>query len=797
MLSNLKYLCRSLLRNWPFTAAVIVSLALGTGGTSAVLILLNGILFRPLPYAAGTGVVNLWSSAPTAPQMTLSFADYRDFRTRASSFQGMAAYNVSSGDIVGAQSPENIAGAAVTGNFFDVLDIKPMLGRSFQASDDNQPLIILSYGLWQRDFGARKSVLGEKLLLSGKPYTVVGVMPPTFVHPEPLWERNAEYWRLFPDLAQYSRGFRFLRVIGRLKPGVSLGAATAEMKGIAAQLAQEFPQTDAQKTVVLVPLREQMFGELYKPLFLLLFVSLAVLLIACVNVTNLQFVRSNRRLREISIRLALGANLRNVIFWSLGESLLLVAFGGLGGLILGYLATRVLRLTAPVGLHGLNQTAMDSRMILFTCGLILLSTFIITIPPTIRLRMLRNSSWEHLSGGYRGASAKQQLQNFLLSAQLALVLPLLIATVMLGRSFWSLIHVNLGFEPQQLLSFRVPLPHSRYPSPEAIHSFFRRLLEQTAAIPATRSVAVSSSVPLTATNNEYAVDIFLQPSGPQTAQQVDYHVISDQFFPTMGIPILSGRNFNADDTESSPRVAIINAAFARLHWETSNPLGQILFRRGEQAPIPLTIVGVVGDIRSRSLALPPSPEIYVPFSQDADLGMAMIIRSDGPPENLIAPIRSRVSQLDKELPLTDVQTMDEIIYDSATTQRFALVLLLLSSSLALTLALVGVGGIVAYIVSQRSREFAIRMALGATRHEIVSSLFRRVLTFGAFGIAVGLILALNVSRIPRYLVYGVRPIDLVNFAVAPSLLILIVLLASYIPIRRVLQIDPAASLRVE
>jgi predicted permease len=322
-------------------------------------------------------------------------------------------------------------------------------------------------------------------------------------------------------------------------------------------------------------------------------------------------------------------------------------------------------------------------------------------------------------------------------------------------------------------------------------------LEQTAAIPATRSVAVSSSVPLTATNNEYAVDIFLQPSGPQTAQQVDYHVISDQFFPTMGIPILSGRNFNADDTESSPRVAIINAAFARLHWETSNPLGQILFRRGEQAPIPLTIVGVVGDIRSRSLALPPSPEIYVPFSQDADLGMAMIIRSDGPPENLIAPIRSRVSQLDKELPLTDVQTMDEIIYDSATTQRFALVLLLLSSSLALTLALVGVGGIVAYIVSQRSREFAIRMALGATRHEIVSSLFRRVLTFGAFGIAVGLILALNVSRIPRYLVYGVRPIDLVNFAVAPSLLILIVLLASYIPIRRVLQIDPAASLRVE
>jgi putative ABC transport system permease protein len=795
MIRNFSYLCRSLSRNWSFTLAVIVSLSFGMGGTSAVLILLNGLLFRPMPYANGDRVLNVWSSAKTKPQMPVSYADFVDFRRRGTSFTEMAAYSIDSRDFTTPEAPESLNGAMVTSNFFDVLQVKPLLGRTFEPQDGHQPLIVLAYSLWQRDFAGRKSILGETLLLSGKPYTVIGVMPPTFAQPEPLWGQTAEYWCILPDISNLSRGLRFLRVVGRLKPDVSPGAAAAEMRGISTQLAKEFPQTDSEKTVLLVPLRDQMFGRMYRPLFLLLFVAMAVFLIACANVANLQFARSNARAQEMSIRLALGAGMRHLVSWTFAESLLLTCLGAAGGLTIGYVSTRALRLFAPAELRGFDQAAVDARILLLSGLLAVLATFLTAMPSASRL--LRAASWTRITP-YREAGVRQPLQNLLLTAELALVLPLVIATLLLARSFSNLTHVDPGFDQQSLLSLRFALPQARYANPSTRSAFFQQLLAISATTPGIRSAALSSSVPLTPANAEVAVDIAFQPDPNGPSQQVNYHVISESFFQTMGISMLSGRNFTPDDNESGTRVAIINASFAKQHWTAKDdPVGKVVSLRKENRVIALAIVGVVADIHSISLALPPSPELYVPLAQDNSLEMGLILRSAVPPTDLITPIRVQVARLDKQLPVTDVYTMDKIIYDSTTTQRFALILLLISATIALALALVGVGSVVAYIVSQRTREFAIRMAVGATQQAILNSLMRHILKFSLFGLALGLLLALNVNRIPRYLIYGIRTTDLASFVGAPVGLTAAILLASYMPIRAVLRIDPATLLRSE
>src|SRR5579864_1680116 len=376
MIRNLSYICRSLVRSWTFTTVVVLTLGLGLGANAAVLIFANTLLFHALPYSDSDYVVNLWSSSSGQPEpaMTVSPPDYQDWKKRSTSFEAMAAFNVAAGDLVGHDSPENVAGAVVTPNFFNVLGVQPMIGRGFDSSDQYQPVIVLSYSLWQRDFGGTESVIGDKLTLGDKPYTVIGVMPPGFVHPEPLWDRTAEFWRPMPDYSAMQRGFRFLRVIARLKANVSLGAAASEMKEISAQLGREFPENDGGRTVLLVPLRRQMFGDLYRPLFLLFFVAGTVLLVAWANVTNLQLARINSRLQQIQIRLAMGARLRQIISLIFGESLVLTVAGTVLGLLLGSLALRALRLVAPSNIRGLELMTIDGRLLLFTFVLAIISS---------------------------------------------------------------------------------------------------------------------------------------------------------------------------------------------------------------------------------------------------------------------------------------------------------------------------------------------------------------------------------------------------------------------------------------
>lgn len=799
---ELMIIFRSLGRNWKFTFVVVLTLSLGIGANSAVMFVMNALMFRPLPYTNSDRVVNLWSSSTGKPEpvMTVSYADFVDWKARSTSFSEMAAFAVASGDLVGDANPENVAGSAVSPNFFDVLEMKPMLGRTFDASDDKQPVIVIGYSLWQRHFGSQVSAIGAKLLLSGKPYTIIGVMPPKFMHPEPSWERSAEFWRPIPDFSAMGRGARFLRVVARLKPSVSFDVAAAEMKMLSLQLAQAYPQTNAGRTALLVPLRLQMFGEMYRPLFLLFAVAAVVLLVACANVTNLQLIRSNSRLVQMLVRMALGAMPRQLFLAMFGESMALALMGAAGGLCTGYLALHVLRLVAPASLHGLDLVTIDGRMVVFALFLALLCTLLIAIPPGIRLIRMRAGSVSQVSTAYFQSvtASRQRAQSVIMAAQLALVLPLLIATVILTRSFLNLMHVEPGFDPRHMLTLRVNLPQSRYRGPEVTRNFFQTLRQSALTIPGVRSVALTSAVPLTELNAELAVGVAFDPgASPGQIQQVYYRVVSEDFLDTFRTPLLSGRNFTETDSSDKPRVAIVNASFVKTYLPGQDPIGKTVFLFKDANPVSVNIVGMAGDMRFKSLAASPVPEIYLPFAQDASLPMAVIVRTDVPPETSVAPLRDKVAQLDRQLPLRDVETMERIVYNGLSISRFAVLLMALSSVLTFILALIGVGGIVAYIVSERTREYAIRIALGATRGAIIRSLMGHIVRFGAFSVVIGLALALTLNHIPAHLIYGVRTLDIFSYSISVAAMIAAVFMASYLSLRGVLRIDPASVLKTE
>lgn len=801
MIRNLLYICRSLGRTWKFSTVVVLTLALGLGANAAVLIFANTLLFHPLPYADSDRVVNLWSSSSGQPEpaMTVSPPDFQDWQKRSTSFEGLAAFNVSSGDLVGHESPENVAGAVVTPNFFNVIGIQPMIGRGFDSGDDHQPVIVLSYSLWQRDFGGSKSVIGDKLALGDKPYTVIGVMPPGFIHPEPLWDRTAEFWRPMPDYSAMQRGFRFLRAIGRLKPTVSLGAAASEMNEINSQLAREFPQAGGRRTVLLVPLRQQMFGDMYRPLLLLFFVAGAVLLVAWANVTNLQLARINSRLPQIQIRLAMGARRRQLVFLVFGESLVLTVAGTALGLLLGYLALRALRLVAPSNLRGLELMAIDGRLLLFILALATISCIFTGLPSVWRLGRLSARSAGMQGSTYQGMkTSKHRAQSLIMAIQIALVLPLLIATSILARSFMNLVRVDPGFSGDHMLTLRINLPQSRYPDAEAARNFFKEFMAAVKTVPAVQQVAITSSIPLTETNTQMAAGLSLQQSAPADETKTAlYRGVSEDYFQTMGIPLQSGRQFNTTDIESAPAVAIINTTLMHENFPNQDPLGKSVFISRGAAPVSATVVGVVGDIRSQSLASPPAAEIYMPFAQDASLPMAVVVRTYGDPTGIIGSLRNKLAILDKQLTLRETQSMEQILYARTSFSRFAMLLMTFSSFLTLALTLIGVGGIVAYIVSERTKEFGIRLAIGATHADIIKGLLLHILKFAALGTVVGITLAASVKRIPANLVYGVKTDDLLAFAGSGLVLILTVLLASYLPVRNILQIDTTDLLRTE
>ena len=804
-LGDFRYLCRSLLRSPGYTSAVIVTLILGVGANITLFSLMDAALFRPLPYGEDKNLVMLWTppkiEGVEKKHAVVSYPDFLDWQKRSTSFTAMAAYNITAADLTNIDIPENVAGAAVSSNFFSVLGVSPQLGNGFENTGQDPNRIVLSAGLWQRHFGGSKSVLGEKIFLSGRPYTIVGVLPASFEQPEPFWDRQAEFWiPLPPSFNQFSRRDRLLRVTARLKPGVSISLAQAEMVSIAEQMEKEFPQTNRGLTVQLISLREQMFGEYYRPLLLMFAGALAVLLIACANVTNLQLARMISRSQEMLVRSALGAGRLRLTLWAYGEALLLALAGAAGGMLLAFLIVQALLATGKNNLAILSHANMNVRVLLFIFGLVLIVALLTAIIPTFRMLTHKPGTVLNLnSRSYQSGNAWRQLRALLVSAQLSLVLPLLIVSLLLSRSFLKLAHVDPGFKPEQALTFRLSLAASRYPDPNQVRSFFSNLSHTLQAVPGVQSVGIVSGLPLTVLNTQQSRGFTLDvDNAPGNSRNAYYRVADQNYLQAMNIRLLSGRNFNEADGLQGQYVAMVNETFVRDYWPGQNPLGKRIRIDGMSANDGwVTVVGTVGDVHYNGLAEVPSAEFYVPFNQDSWRSMAVVVRTNVAPSSILANVKAAVAKQDPLLPLSYVQNLQEIISNATSKIRLSVLVITISAGLAFLLALVGVSGVVAYLVTERRHEFGIRLALGAQVRDILMLVLSYGLKLAVLGCLVGITVGISISHLFSHLIYGIKVLDFISFFVASLLLLCAVLAACYIPARKAVAIQPASSLRVD
>lgn len=806
-LGDFRYLCRSLLRSPGYTSAVVVTLVLGIGANITLFSLMDAALFRPLPFGEDKDLVMLWTPPKVEgvekKQAVVSYPDFLDWQKRSTSFTGMAAYNITAGDLtnVGISEPENVAGAAVSSNFLSVLGVSPQLGNGFENTGQDPNRIVLSAGLWQRYFRGSKSVLGQKIFLSGRPYTVIGVLPASFEQPEPFWDRQAEFWiPLPPSFNQMSRRDRLLRVTARLKPGISIKLAQAEMVSIAEQMEKEFPQINRGLTVQVISLREQMFGEYYRPLLLMFAAALAVLLIACANVTNLQLARMISRSQEMLVRSALGAGRLRLTLWAYGEALLLALAGAAGGILLAFLIVQVLLAAGKNDLAVVAHANMNARVLLFIFVLVLIVALLTAIVPTLRMLTNKPGTILNLNGrSYHGGNAWRRFRALLVSAQLSLVLPLLIVAVLLSRSFLKLAHVDPGFESEQVLTFRLSLPASRYSDPSLARSFFSNLSHTLQAIPAVQSVGIVSGLPLTVLNTQQSRGFTLDvDKAPGNSRNAYYRVADENYLQAMNIRLLSGRTFTAADGLQGQYVALVNETFVRDYWSGENPLGKRIRIDGVSANDGwVTVVGIVGDVHYNGLAEVPSAEFYVPFNQDSWRSMAVVVRTNVAPSSILASVKTAVSRQDPLLSLSYVQTLQEIISNATSKIRLSVLVITISAGLAFLLALVGVSGVVAYLVTERRYEFGIRLALGAQARDILQLVLFYGLKLAVLGSLIGITVGISISHLFSHLIYGIKALDFVSFFAASFFLLGASLVACYIPARKVVAIQPASSLRVD
>lgn len=797
---DLRYSLRTLLHRPTFLAIVIATLALGIGASTTIFSAVNGIWFRALPFRDADRLVFIWSgehdqTSQATSAAVVSFPDFLDWKRENRSLADLAAFNIASGQLTGSAAPEEVWGAAVSPNFFTVLGAKPILGRTFPAGlDPTERVVLLSYRLWQRRFGGQRSILGSRVLLSGQPYTVLGVLSPEFRHPEPFWQREADFWRpLRFDPQRMTRDSRFLRVVGRLRSGIPLRQARNEMAEMGRRLAAQFPTGQPARSVLVVPLREQLYGDLRLPLLILLTTSAAVLLIACANVANLQLARALSQQKEIALRVAIGARPLQIIRRSLLESLILAAAAGLLGLLLVLWGTRMLVALTPPELPGLRSAAIDSRVLLFGAALVLLTAVLTGALPLVRV--FRPELTEVLKSTGRTAAGQSVgwTRNCLAVAEIALALPLLIGAGLLAKSAFELSRVEPGFRTERLLTFRLTLPSRRYPDSQQQNAFFSETTREIAALPGVRSVGLVSSLPLSGLNDQ--VRSFTRYSRPAEEISAHYRVVGADYFQAMGIPLLEGRAFAAVPGVGKTTEAVVSRTLARRAWPGESALGKQI--RLDPTDAWLSVVGVVGDIRDGVLSAEPDPFLYLPYSQDSSANMAVVVHSTLPPEDLVRPVQQKIRSRDPELPLADVQTMDQVLLTSNSPSRFHTISISVLAALALVLALIGVFGVINYMVGERTREFGIRVALGARRLDVMTLVLRRAGGLVAGGLILGILLALALTRVLEFLLYRTGATNPAVFFLGALLVLGASLLAAYLPAERASRVDPNTTLRQE
>jgi putative ABC transport system permease protein len=794
-----------LMKSRSFAVVAIFTLALGIGANTAIFSVVYAVL-SPLPYrdAGQLMVVNATNAKRGLPQVGVSHPDYLDWKNQSTTFAQMAAMRNANFNLTGSGEPERLSGMFVTAGLFPLLGVEPTLGRTFVSEEDapgGGNSVIISHGLWQRRFSGDPGVINKAITLEGESFNVVGVMRPDFQFP-PGDDVSRDVWvplSLYPERQLKDRQRHFLTVMGRLKAGATQEQAQAEMNTIAARLEQEYPNTNSGYGVRLISFYEDTVVNVRASLYVLLAAVGLVLLIACGNVANLLLARSAAREKEIAIRTALGARPARLVRQLLTESLLLSILGGAFGLLLAYGGTRLLVANTPPGsIPRLEEVGMDWRVLLFSLVISILTGLIFGIMPSLHAAKvdLNTSLKEGGRGGTEGVRGRG-FRTGLMIAEVSLALLLLIGAGLLINSFMRLRQVDVGFQPEKLLTASVSLSEVKYEEPQQQRDFFQRLLQRLEAMPGVQYVGAASDVPFLGRDSYENVFIEGRPvQNSAEAPQAGGQIVSANYFRAIGVPLRKGRTLTDDDAAGRPMAIVINETMAKRFWPGEDPLNKRVSAASPEGPW-MTVVGIVGDVRYRGLNTEPRPEMYITYQQLPVDSMTLVLRTLSDPAAFGAALRNEVWAIDKDQPVTTIKTMEEAVSESIARERFNMQLLTIFAVVALLLASLGIYGVMAYYVAQRTHEIGILLALGAQPSYVLALVVRQGMTRALLGVVIGLVGAFVLTRVASSLLYGVSPTDPVTFFGVSFLLAFVALLACYIPARRAAKVDPLTALRHE
>jgi len=805
---DIRYGVRMLFKSPVFTIIAVISLALGIGANTAVFSVVNAVLLKSLPFKDPQTLVLIWGDSANEDRLKqrnqLSATDVADFRNQATSFEDVSTFTGWNPIMSGDNEAERVPAIQVGDGFFKVMRGTPLLGRVFvpeEQEDGKDFVIVLGYGLWQRRYNGDPTVIGKTVLLNSRPYTIVGVMGPDF-HPLPpslVFPQGQFYRPIAEPYSDNDRSARHVRAVARLKPGVTIDEARADIVTIARRLEQEHPTTNKNQSATVVSITEDTVGSFKRTLWLVFGAVVLVLLVACANVANLLLARATARGREITIRAAIGANRIRLIRQLLTESIMLALLGGTVGLILAAWGIRLIEFAAGRINPAFNHISIDTRTLLFTVIASVLTGILFGLAPALPISNPNLAHWLKDGRSAGGTATRNRLRNTLVIAEVALTLVLLVCAGLLIRTVIRLRNVDTGFNGNNVLTMNIGLPGLKYPKAENIVAFYKEATDRIAAVHGVEAAGITSVLPLSDNfdGRGLVVEDYPKPKGAEIS--VDLYVVTPGYLKAMEIPIRKGRPITEYDTADSERVALINQTMANQLWPNQDPTGRrVKFSGTQQRPEPWrTIVGIVSDVSQYSLDQKPPMQMYLPHSQFPTSSNTIVVKSEKDPGSVLAAVRSEILAIDKDQAVYNVVTLRQLHSDALSLRRFFMLLLVIFGVLTLSLAAVGIYGVMSYVVTQRTQEIGIRVALGARTVDVMKLVLKGGLALALVGIGAGLVTAFAVTRLVKSVLFGVTPTDTLTFVAGSLGLALVAAIACYIPARRATKVDPLVALRCE
>ena len=808
LVRDIRYGVRMLMKNPVFTLVAVISLALGIGANTAVFSVINAVLLKSLPFKDPETLVLIWGDSENQDRLRgrnqLSATDVADLRSQSNAFEDITTYTGWNPLMSGDREAERIPAIQVGDGFFRVMRGSPMLGRVFtpeEQEDGKDFVIVLGHALWQRRFNSDRTIVGKTVLLNSRPYTVVGVMGPDF-QPLPanlVFPQGQFYRPIAEPYGDLYRSERHVRAVARLKPGVTIEQARADVATIASRLQQQHPTTNRSQSATVVSITEDTVGGLKRTLWLVFGAVVFVLLVACANVANLLLASASARHKEITIRAAIGARRTQLIKQLLSESLILAFLGGVLGLLLALWGTKAIESVASRINPAFQNITIDTRTLAFTLGASIITGLVFGLAPALQISRANLASWLKDGRSSGGSAARNRLRGGLVVAEVAMTLVLLLGAGLLIRTIIRLRSVDTGFDPKNVLTMNIGLPNAKYPKPENVVSFFKQTTERIATLPGVKAAGATSVLPLSDNfdGRGLVVEDFPRSAGDEIS--VDLYVVTPGYLRAMEIPLRLGRGIEDHDTSDSPKVALINQKMAAQLWPNQDPVGRrIKFPGSERNPQPWrTIVGVVSDVAQYALDKEPPMQIYLPHTQFPTSFNNIVVKTEDDPSGVLAAVRREILAIDKDQAVYNVVTLEQLHADSISLRRFFTLLLSVFAVITLTLAVVGIYGVMSYAVTQRTQEIGIRMALGARGEDVLKMVMKGGIALALTGVGIGLVTAFALTRLMQSVLFGVTPTDALTFVTGALGLIAVAALACYIPARRATKVDPLVALRYE